>query len=62
MFELDFNGRQADIGPTSYENKLFMDEMRKGVHQQDGHYMLLPLLLKDEKVKLHNNRDLAAQG
>ena len=62
MFELDFNDRKtADTPPLSYEDKMFMNKMKEGVHQlEDGHYEL-PLPLKDDNVKLPNNKMLAQQ-
>ena len=61
MFELDFNDRKTADTPLSYEDKMFMNKMKEGVHQlEDGHYEL-PLPLKDDNVKLANNKMLAQQ-
>ena len=59
MFELDFNDRKATKAPTSYEDAIFVKKMKEGGNQQNGHYVL-PLPLRDDKVKFQNNRDLAA--
>ncbi|XP_063878734.1 uncharacterized protein LOC135110395 [Scylla paramamosain] len=61
MFELDFSDRKSADTPLSYEDKRFMSKMKEGVHQlKDGHYEL-PLPLKDDNVKLPNNKLLAEQ-
>ena len=59
MFELDFNERKKEEQPLSYEDKLFIKKVRKGIHQrEDGRYEI-PLPFKDDNVKLPNNKSQA---
>lgn len=59
MFELDFSERKKEEQPLSYEDKLFIKKVRKGIHQrEDGHYEI-PLPFKIDGVKLPNNKSQA---
>ena len=59
MFELDFDERKKEKHPLSYEDKLFINKVKKGIHQrEDGHYEI-PLPFKEDKVKLPNNKSQA---
>ena len=58
IFELDFNDRKSDDSPFSHDDSKLMSKMKQGVHQlKDGHYEL-PLPLKNDNVKLPNNKAL----
>ena len=59
MFELDFSERRKEEQPLSYEDKMFIKKVKKGIHQrEDGHYEI-PLPFKDDEVKLLNNKSQA---
>ena len=59
MFELDFSERRKEEQPLSYEDKMFIKKVKKGIHQrEDGHYEI-PLPFKDDEVKLPNNKGQA---
>ena len=45
--------------PLSYEDKMFMNNVKGGVHQMKDRHYELPLSLKNDKVKLPNNKVLA---
>lgn len=56
MFEQDFVETRPEERPFSFEDRQFMKKMTDGVHQgKDNHYEL-PLPLRQESVKLPNNR------
>lgn len=61
QFNLDFPERRYDDTPEmSQEDKQFMMSVTKSTKLLDGHYcMRLPL--KDDKIKMPNNRDVAEQ-
>jgi hypothetical protein len=48
---------EANVGPC--EDKMFINKVKKGIHQrEDGHYEI-PLPFKDDEVKLPNNKSQA---
>ena len=59
MFELDFNERNSADVPLSYEDRQFVNKMKAGVHQLEDRHYELPLPLKNDNVKLPNNKALA---
>ena len=59
MFELDFNERKKEEQPLSYEDKLFIKKVRKGIHQHEACHYEIPLPFRGDKVKLPNNKSQA---
>lgn len=60
QFNIDFPERRyEDNSEMSQEDRQFMTSVTKSTQFLDGHYMRLPL--KDDKVKMPNNRDVAEQ-
>ena len=59
MFEQDFNETKKEGQALSHDDRKFIQKVKEGIHRtEDGHYEL-PLPLKDEKMQLPNNRELA---
>ena len=58
MFEQDFH-ETKDNQALSHDDRKFIQKVKDGIHQRvDGHYEL-PLPLRDERMKLPNNKELA---
>ena len=59
MFEQEFNETKKEGQVLSHDDRKFIQKVKEGIHRtEDGHYEL-PLPLKDEKMQLPNNRELA---
>ena len=59
LFELDFNEAVRDDKGLSHLDRKFLNVLRSNIcHKEDGHYEV-PLPLKQESLKLPNNKELA---
>lgn len=58
MFKLDFSDKRTDDTPFSCDDKRFLKRMTEGVHQQKKWHYELPLPLKNDDIKLPNNKDM----
>ena len=59
LLELDFNEAAKEEKSLSYLDRKFLNLLRSNTrHKEDGHYEV-PLPLKDESLKLPNNKELA---
>ncbi|CAB4007120.1 Hypothetical predicted protein, partial [Paramuricea clavata] len=55
MFELDFSERRKEE-PLSYEDKMFIKKVKKGIYQREDGHSEIPLPFKDDEMKLPNNK------
>ena len=59
MFEQDFHETKTGGQALSHNDRKFIQKAREGIHQRkDGHYEL-PLPLREERMQLPNNKELA---
>ena len=59
MFETDFHEASKDGQALSHDDRKFIKKAKEGIHRRnDGHYEL-PLPLRDERMMLPNNKELA---
>ena len=59
MFETDFHEANQDGQGLSHDDRKFIKKAKEGIHHRDdGHYEL-PLPLRDERMMLPNNKELA---
>ena len=59
MFETDFHEVNKDGQALSHDDRKFIKKAKEGIHRRDdGHYEL-PLPLRDERIMLPNNKELA---
>ncbi|KAK3715792.1 hypothetical protein QZH41_001220 [Actinostola sp. cb2023] len=58
MFELDFSENE-EVQALSHDDRMFLNKVKEGIHQlPDGHYEI-PLPLRDDDLKLPNNKEQA---
>lgn len=59
MFGTDFHKANEDGKALSHNDRNFIKKVKEGIHRRyDGHYKL-PLPLRDERMMLPNNKELA---
>lgn len=59
LFDLDFNEAVRDDKGLSHLDRKFLNVLRSSIrHKEDGHYEVPPPL-KQESLKLPNNKELA---
>jgi hypothetical protein len=59
MFQLEYNGTESEEKSSVDEDKKFFTKGKDGIHQHESGHFILPLPLKDDNIKLPENRELA---
>lgn len=58
MFDIDFNERKLEE-KLSFDDRLFIDKVSKGIQKRDDGHLEMPLPIKNNEIRLPNNRTMA---